>query len=95
MSDELETMSQKHKVTLQKLFAHPMPTNIQWKKLMTALKHYGVAVEITSANKAKLAKDGQETLITLPHHGHEFNDKTEINHLKHFLESVDLAAGSF
>lgn len=91
LSEERETMSQKHKVTLQKVFAHPMPTNIQWKKLMSALEHYEVAIEITHANKAKLAKDGQETLITLPHHDHEFNDKTEISHLKHFLESVGLS----
>lgn len=84
-------MSQKHKATIQKLFAHPMPTNIQWKKLISALEHYAVQVDINHANKAKLTKDGQETLMTLPHHGHEFNDKTEISHLKHFLESVNLA----
>lgn len=84
-------MSQKHKQTLQKLFSHPMPTNIQWKKLLSALEHYGVRVEINASNKARLVKDGIETLITLPHHGHEFNDKTEISHTKHFLESVNLS----
>ena len=83
-------MSQKHKVIIQKLFSHPMPTNIQWKKLMTALEHFDIQVEITAANKAKLIKDGRETLLTLPHHGHEFNDKTEISHLKMFLQTVDV-----
>lgn len=84
-------MSQKHKMILTKIFSHPMPTNIQWKKLITALEHYGVVVEVTNANKARLSKDEKETLITLPHHGHEFNDKTELNHLKHFLEEVNLS----
>lgn len=83
-------MSQKHKLIIQKLFSHPMPTNIQWKKLMTTLEHFGVQVEITSANKAKLIKDGHETLLTLPHRGHEFDDKTEISHLKTFLETVSI-----
>ena len=83
-------MSQKHKVIMQKLFSHPMPTNIQWKKLISALEHYGVQVDVTHANKARLSKEGQETLITLPHRGHEFNDKTELAHLKHFLSTVNL-----
>lgn len=84
-------MSHKHKAVLEKLFAHPMPTNIQWKKLMSALEYYEVAIEITASNKAKLSRLGHETLVTLPHHGHEFNDKTEINHLKQFLNAVELS----
>ncbi|WP_319379983.1 hypothetical protein [Thiomicrorhabdus sp.] len=83
-------MSHKHKTMIEKVFAHPIATNIDWKKLVHALQHYGATVEVTSANKAKIMVGEQELVMSLPHHGHELADKAEVTRLKHFLEAIEL-----
>lgn len=81
-------MSHKHEVIIEKIFAHPITTNLDWTKIQHALEHYGAEIEITSSNRAKIFLNGGEFVMGLPHHGHEISDKTEISHLRHFLESV-------
>lgn len=83
-------MSHKHKVIIEKIFAHPIATNVDWKKLQHALEHFGAEIDISNTNKAKVILRGQEIVLGVPHHGHELADKTEITKLKHFLESVEL-----
>jgi len=83
-------MSHKHKTVIQKIYAHPVATNLDWKKLQATLEHYGVTVEQTNANKARLAMAEQEIWISLPHHGHELNEKSEVIKLRHFLELVEI-----
>jgi len=83
-------MSHKHKVTLEKVFAHPIATSIDWKKLSHALEHYGAEIDLSKHNHAKVVVGDKEFSMSLPHHGHEISDKSEVTHLRHFLESVDL-----
>lgn len=83
-------MSHKHKVIIEKLFAHPIATNVDWKKLQHALEHFGAEIEVSATNHAKVVMGGQEIVLGLPHHGHELEDKGDITKLRHFLESVDL-----
>ncbi|MCK4974877.1 MAG: hypothetical protein KAR81_06460, partial [Sulfurimonas sp.] len=77
-------MSHKHKVKLEKLFEHPISGNIDIKRLLSALEHYGATVEITKHNKAKIFLRGEEFILTLSHK----NDlsKDFAIKLKHFLE---------
>ena len=83
-------MSHKHKVIIEKIFAHPIATNVDWKKLSNTLKHFGADIEVSHNNKAKIHLNGQELVIGLPHHGHELADKSEITKLRHFLEAAEL-----
>lgn len=83
-------MSHKHKVILEKIFAHPIATNVDWKKLSNALEHFGATIEVSNSNRAKIFFDNQELIISLPHHGHELADKSEVTKLRHFLELVGL-----
>lgn len=83
-------MSHKHKVTLEKVFAHPIATNIDWKKLTHALEHYGATIDLSKTNHAKVAIGEHELSMSLPHHGHEISDKSEVTQLRHFLELVGL-----
>jgi len=83
-------MSHKHKVTLEKVFAHPIATSIDWKKLSHALEHYGAEIDLSKSNHAKVVIGGSEFSMSLPHHGHEISDKSEVTQLRHFLEQVGL-----
>ena len=84
-------MSHRHKVKIEKLFEHPISGNIDIKRLLSALEHYGATVEITKHNKAKIFLRDKEYVLALSHN----NDlsKDGISKLKHFLEEVDLVPG--
>jgi len=81
-------MSHKHKAKIEKLFEHPVSGNIDVKRLISALEHYGVEIEITKHNKARLSLNGKELVMALSHR----NDlsKDSIVKLRHYLESVGL-----
>lgn len=83
-------MSHKHKVILEKVFAHPIATNLDWKKLASALEHYGATIDVSNANRAHILLKGEELTLGLPHHGHELANKEEVTRLRHFLESIEL-----
>lgn len=83
-------MSHKHKALLEKVFAHPIATNIDWKKLAAALEHYGATIDVSNANRAHIVIKDQELTLGLPHHGHELANKEEVTKLRHFLEAVEL-----
>lgn len=83
-------MSHKHKALIEKVFAHPIATNIDWKKLSHALEHFGATIDVSNSNKAKVVLNDQEIVLGLPHHGHELADKAEVTKLRHFLEAVEL-----
>ena len=84
-------MSHKHKVKLEKLFEHPISGNIDIKRLLSALEHYGATVEVTKHNKAKIFLRGEEFILTLSHKS-DLSKDFAIK-LKHFLEKVDLVPG--
>lgn len=83
-------MSQKHKNMLRKVFAHPIATNLDWKKLASTLEHYGAEIDYTTASKARIRVGHAELVISLPHHGHELSDKGDVTRLKHFLEGAGI-----
>lgn len=83
-------MSHKHKVIIDKVFAHPIATNIDWKKLSNTLKHFGADIKVSNQNRAHISIEGKELTLGLPHHGHELADKPEVTKLRHFLEEVGL-----
>lgn len=79
---------QKHKAKIEKLFEHPVSGNIDVKRLVTSLEHYGVVVDMSKQNKAKIAFNGQEFSLALSHRNELSIDA--VTKLRHFLESVGL-----
>ena len=84
-------MSHKHQAKIEKLFEHPASGNVNVKRLLSALEHYGVQVDITKHNKAKINFRDKEFTLPLSHNN-ELN-KDSIALMRHFLESVDLVPG--
>ena len=78
----------KHKEKIQKVFDHPTSGNIEFKKLMHALEHYGAQVEISKHNKAKIFFKSEELVIPVPH-DHVLS-KDMVVEVRHFLEKVGL-----
>ena len=81
-------MSQKHKAKISKLFEHPISGNIDVKRLISSLEHYGVNVEVNKHHKAKMSMNGEEFVLGLSHRNELSVDS--ITKLRHFLERVDL-----
>jgi len=81
-------MSHRHKAKIEKIFEHPTSANIDVKKLISALEHYSVKVELTKKHKAKLFYGEREFVLPLPHSDHLSKD--EVVMLRHWLEEVGL-----
>lgn len=78
---------------LEKIFGHPLPTNLEWRTVENLLVHLGFEVEHTKKGhvKVKNAK-GEEVVLIV--HNHEINNKEEIVKLRHFLEANGITAAT-
>lgn len=81
-------MSHKHKAKIEKLFEHPMSGNIDEKKMISALEHYGAEVDQTKHGKLKIFLKDKEHVLSLTHN--HVMSKDSIVSLRHFLEEVNL-----
>ncbi len=81
-------MSHAHKAKIERVFEHPTSANIDVKKLISALEHYGVEVDLTKKHKAKLFYEDKEFVLPLPHGNHL--PKEEVVLLRHWLEEIGL-----
>ncbi|WP_294965836.1 hypothetical protein [Sulfurimonas sp.] len=81
-------MSHKYKTKIEKIFEHPISGNIDVKRLICALEHYGVEIEITKHNKAKMSFNEKEFVMALSHR----NDlsKDSVSKLRNYLEDVGI-----
>ncbi|WP_457597022.1 hypothetical protein [Hydrogenimonas sp.] len=78
----------KHLQKIEKIFSHPLPANIDVKKTLSALEHFGVRVEVTKGHSAKLFFNDKEGILRLPHGDHFTKD--EVVQLRHILEDFGL-----
>ncbi len=83
-------MSHKHAVIIQKVFAHPIASNVDWKKLKHTLEHFGAEISTGHNNRAHIVIKDKTLTLGLPHHGHELTNKSEVIKLRHYLEEVGL-----
>lgn len=81
-------MAHRHKAKIEKVFEHPISTNIDFKKLLSALEHYGCKLEHTKHNKVKIFYGEKEFILPVPHS--ETLPKDMVVELRHFLEEVGL-----
>jgi len=79
----------KHRTKIEKLFEHPVSANIDYKKLIHALEHYGARVDLTKKHHAKIFLNGEEYSIPLPHR-EPVLPKESVIELRKFLERAGL-----
>ena len=79
----------KHKAKIEKVFEHPTSANIDYKKLIHALEHYGAEVDMTKKHHAKIFLNGHEYIMPLPHKEPVLSKEIVIE-LRHFLEKAGL-----
>ncbi len=78
----------RHLQKIKKIFSHPLPANLDVKKTLSAIEHYGVRVEVTKNHRAKLFYEEKEGVVQLPHGDHFTKD--EVMRLRHILEDFEL-----
>jgi len=83
----------KHKEKIKKVFEHPISGNIDSKKLLSALEHFGAEIDLTKEHHAKIHLNGKMFSMPLPHKDHTLA-KDAIVELRHFLEEAGLTPDS-
>jgi len=79
----------KHKAKIEKIFTHPISGNVDVKKVLSALEHFGAEVDMTKEHHAKITMNGKMFSLPLPH-GDNSLSKDAIVELRHYLEEVGL-----
>ncbi|WP_151900633.1 hypothetical protein [Sulfurimonas hydrogeniphila] len=79
----------KHKAKIEKVFEHPLSSNIDYKKLIHALEHYGAKIEMTKNHHVKIFLNDKEYVMPLPHQDTNISKEIVVE-LRHFLESAGL-----
>jgi len=82
----------KYKEKLQKVFEHPINSNINVKKLIKVLEHFGVEIEHTKNNKMKMLYKNEEFFMPIPHENSLPKDL--VVELRHYLEKIGLTPDS-
>ena len=78
----------KHKQKIEKIFEHPMSGNIEAKRVLSALEHFGATVDLNKEHRAIIHYDGKSHSLTLSHRPELSKDA--VVKLRHFLEEVNL-----
>ena len=78
----------KHKAKIEKLFEHPMSGNIDAHKVIAALEHYGMHVDVSHKNRAIITYFDKKHSMVLSHRPELSKDA--ITKLRHFLEEVGI-----
>jgi hypothetical protein len=76
----------KHKAKIAKIFEHPLSGNIDSKKVLSALEHFGAKIDLNKEHRAIIHLNGKEHSMTLSHRPELSKDA--IVKLRHFLEEV-------
>ncbi len=83
----------KLKQTIEAIFSHPIPSNLEWKDVKRLLERLGFEIINTKKNHIKIKGPSSKELI-LKIHSHTVESKEEIVKLRHFLESEGIDGSS-
>jgi len=82
----------KHKQKIAKIFEHPLSGNIESKKVLSALEHYGATIDLNKEHRALIHYKNKEHSLALSHRPELSKDA--IVKLRHYLEEVGLTPDS-
>lgn len=82
-------MHKKDTRTLDKLFSHPMPMNLEWNEVKHMLETMGATVDMTHHSHIKITLAGETKTFKTFHKN--LGDKHEIKELQHLIEAAGMA----
>jgi len=81
-----DVMTHRHRHTLEKIFAHPLPTDLPWSRVVALLCGLGASTQATSNSHMKFVlPNGPEITVPVPRHG-QLSSKEELVSIRRFLE---------
>lgn len=87
-------LSGHHRVTLEKIFGHPLNHSIEWHDVVSLLNSLG-AVEHERNGELKVTLAGQSEVLRAPHHGHEdVLDEEQVIDLRRMLQAAGVTPGT-
>ncbi len=84
-------MSHKYEKTLQRLFAHPIDMNIEWRDIVHLFEALGGTVEFTRHGQLKVRLASHEQSFGAPHREHNVTSRDTLTRIRHFLEMAGFA----
>jgi phage gp36-like protein len=85
-------MNHQHRKTLHALFAHPINSNIDFKKVVHLLEDAGAEVDNKAGNRIGVKLNGHSAAFT---HAHHDLPKEELIQVRKFLESCEITPEKF
>ena len=82
-------MNTRHRETLARIFSHPTPHNIEWRRIEHLLEALGAEVIEGHSGRVKIRLAGQEQTFSRPHRKN-LQDTNEIAALRKFLASAGI-----
>ena len=77
-------MNHHHRTTLHALFAHPVSSNIDFKKVVHVLEELGAEIDNRAGNRVGVKLNQHSAVFT---HAHHTLPKEEVVQIKKFLET--------
>jgi hypothetical protein len=86
-------MNTRHRETLERIFSHPTPHNIEWRRIEHLLEALGAEVIEGHSGRVKIRLAGQEQTFSRPHRKN-LQDTNKIAALRKFLTSAGITPAS-
>jgi hypothetical protein len=77
-------MNQKHRRTLEQVFADPVRSNIAWRKIEVMLEAAGAEISEGAGSRVRIALNGVRAVFHRPHPQKE-TDKGAVRSMRRFL----------
>jgi hypothetical protein len=87
ISSTIESVSKKHQVTLEAIFAKPTKSNIIWKDIEALLLALGAEISEGNGSRVRIALNGVRAVFHRPHPRKE-TDKGAVVSMRRFLIMV-------
>lgn len=85
-----EGLSKKHAQVLDRIFAHPLDRNLQWREVVALFENVGTISEEHNGHY-KVTVNDQQQLFRRPRHK-DVADVEELQVIRHFLERAGVTA---
>ena len=77
----------RHERTLEAIFRNPVPADIQWRAMVSLLRHLGASIDEGAGSRVGFTLNGRRAVFHRPHPGKELK-RGAVRDLREFLRSA-------